>query len=342
MSRIVIFDASNRSAGEFAGRISRGWAITGNPNVRGGGETGVVISAAIAAKPWIQFGRMVMVQQDKLPAWAGMIDPEWDCQAPVEMSVYNIEYLLSLRTPDEVVKFTGNTAAIVGKIIELINSQEELYLRLGRTDRDHSREETLDRRPFWEQLKALIERAGMEMVLRPEVENSRLIIYMDIQTRLGKNTNYEYKDGENGNMTVTGARVIKPAWNRVIAINDAASEESRLQTKPFVDAESVRKYRLRSRVVQFRGVTELSTLEQHAQTYLDENSRPWLVLNVAIKDKGNAFINARLGNEAIFHAANIRLPGNIHGWRGSARILAMAYDEPTHTLGLTVAGRYDQ
>ncbi len=339
MSRIRVFDTINRSAGEFHAACSRGWSITGNTSVRGGGETSVKFPMEIAEKPYMQFGRMVMVEEENLPPWAGMIDPDWSGVAPYETVLYNMEYLFSLRKPDQPMLITGTTASIVTKIIELINAQEELYLRAGVMEQDVTREETLDRRTFWEQAKALIQRAGMEMTLRPAIVQGQLFIYVDVKRQMGGVTNFEYKDGAGGNMTVTSAKINQTIVNRVVAINDASTEESRLQTAAFVNDESRMKYRLRSDVVQFRGVTELSTLEAHAKSYLNSKCFPYLEMTVRIKNIGSAFQNARLGNTVIFHASNILLPGGRSGWRGEARIMAMAYDEPSQVLGVSVVGR---
>lgn len=339
MSRVVVFDLNGASAGEFEARIPRGYSLTGNPNISPGGSTSATISIDLAARSWLQFGRLAVVRGNNLPDWAGMIDPDWAADGPVGLTLYNVEYLLSLRTPDDAVKLTGTTASIAGQMIDMINRQEETLLRLGETEPDVSREETLDERPFWDQLKAMIERAGMEMQIRPQVTAGRLTLYMDIRRQLGATTNFEYKDGQGGNMTVTGAKVSKQIWNRVIGYNDGSTKQSRLVTAPIVDETSRALYRLRSKKIQFRGVRDAATLRQNALTYLYANSWPTIELTVKIKDKGHAFSNAGRGNSAIFHASNVWLPGGRKGWRGVARMLAMAYDEPTNTLGMTVVGR---
>jgi hypothetical protein len=91
---------------------------------------------------------------------------------------------------------------------------------------------------------------------------------------------------------------------------------------------------MRSEMVQFRDVRELSTLERYSQNYLDHNARPRLTFVMNVVDKGDAFANIRLGNSFTAQISKAILPGGVQGWRGSARALAMAYTEAENELSV--------
>lgn len=335
MSRILVFDEHNKLAGEFSRPLDRGWMLTGNPLVTGGGETSLELTNEIAAQKYLQFGRMVMVQHESLPAWTGMIDTPWNGTPPVQMSLYNAEYLLNLRTPDEPVFIEGSISTIVGRMLEMFNAQEDLFVRLGEVSQADTtpRQETLDGRTYWEQLKALLQRAGCEMQARPVKDaDGQLVIYLDIATQLGTETGFLYSDGEDGNAVFRDFALDGKITNRVIGISDGNGVDSRIRTDPLLDETSQGLYRLRSEIVQFRDVAQQSTLDRYSQTYLDYAAYPHLAFLMDIQDSGQAFRNARLGNVVRVHAANVILPGGVQGWEGTARILAMAYTESSNQL----------
>jgi len=335
VSRVVVFGTDQRAEGEITADLDRGWMLTGHPAVAGGGSTRLTLSDADAIQPFLQFGALVLVQHPTLPNWAGMIDPPWSATLPVSAAVYNAEYLLSLRSPEEPVMITGSVGSIVERMLEMFNEPDDLFIRIGDISGADptQREETLDQRNYWDQLKALIERSGCEMQTRPEKDaDGRLVIYLDISTRIGLDTNFLYSDGRNGNAAFLSPILDGPIVNRVMGIGDESGADSRLTTDPFIDDESGKLYRVRSQVVQFRGVTEQSTLDQYAQIYLGKYANPRFSFLMDIIDKGDAFLNAKLGNTGIIHVSNAYLPGGVHGWRGLGRIVGLAYTESQNRL----------
>lgn len=344
MSRVVVFGLDHFSVGEFEAICDRGWMVYGSAATSGGGSTSITVSKEVLEKGWLQPGRMVLVEHPKLPAWAGVVDTPISLSAPALVSLYNAEYLLKLRTPDQTVKLTGTVAKVTKEMIALANAQEEMYLRMGDEGGSESyREETLDGRPFWDQLDAIWKRASTEVVFRADrnpTAGNRLYVHADLQSRTGIETNYLLVDGQDGNTRVENATLEREIWNRVIGINDANSAKELLTSKVYRDEASINAFGLRSKKVQFR-VKVQSTLERNAEDYLIAYSRPVLVFKVRIMDVRDAFLACRPGNGVILHAANVVLPDGSRGWRGNARILAMAYNEQENSIGATLEAYYD-
>jgi hypothetical protein len=335
MSRIVVFGNDHRAQGELTADFDRGWMLTGHPSVTGGGSTALTLSDAAAIKPFLQFGRMVLVKHATLPSWAGMIDPPWDASLPVSVAVYNAEYLLSLRAPEAPVFIEGSVGYIVSRMVEMFNAPDDLFVRVGDISQADPtpREETLDGRNYWEQLKALLERSGCEMLVRADKDaEGHLVTYLDISRRIGIDTGFLYSDGQNGNAVFSNVSLDGPIINRVVGTGSESGPQSRLRTAPMIDVESGSLYRVRSEVVQWRDVLEQSTLDRYTNIYVDNYASPKLTFTMNILDKGDAFLNARLGNSALVHISNAYLPGGVQGWKGQARILAMAYTESQNAL----------
>jgi len=335
-SRVVVYGLDNRSQGELRAICNRGWRLIGDPGVESGGETSIFLDDESASQSWLQLGRVVTIDHPKLPPWAGVIDTPWEAQLPVKVTLYNIEYLFSLRTPDVVATLNGMTGDIVAEMITQMNSQEETFLRIGLVDDDVLRQETLDNRPFWEQIVALVERAGMRMQIRPVREESRLYLYVDVLERIGRDTGYLFHDGDNANMTILSASIEGEIWNRVIGFGDESTKKGRKQTPPQFEPDSIRDFRMRSRNVQFQGIREESTLDAYTRAFVHAASRPVLKLKVTINDVDDAFGNVAIGNTAIFHAHTLYLPAGRIGWKGEMEMKAVAYDEKTNTVGMII------
>lgn len=345
MSRIVVFDLQNMSVGEFTAICDRGWMVNGTDAVSGGGETLIRVGRDVMETGWLRPGRLVLVQHEKLPAWAGVVDTPFGLAAPADVTLYNAEYLLMLRTPDDPLMIKGNVNKIVREMVAGANAQEEMYLRMGRMDGDRTyREETLDGRSYWDQLEALLLRSGTEMMLRAErntTDGNRLYLYMDLAERLGMDSGFLLRDGADGNMQITGAVLEREIWNRVTAINGGQSEEERLKTQAFRDEGSIEAMRLRSRVVQFQDTVLMSTLEAQGRAFLGEYAMPVIRLEARILDDGDTFRHLRLGNGFLIHAADVVMPDGRRGWTGQARLMAMAYNEQENTVGAVLEARYE-
>lgn len=343
MSKIVVLDERNFSIGQFdAIAQSLAWSLNGHPNVSGGGSSQIVIADEIAGQKWLNFGRMVVVIPEDLEPYIGMIDTPWSAMPPVQITIYDPEYLLNIRVAENApVKYTGDVSAIISQIIDTANANEDIYLRLGIVQGVDAtnREETLDGRTLWEQVKALLQRSGTEMKIRPaQGPDKRWYIYLDISKSMGVDTEFLLSDGEQGNMKIRSAVVRGEIVNRVIGISSQSSAASRLQTYPIENVTSKNMYRMRNKFLQFRDVTDGNTLIANAQNFLSASSKPYLELSVDVINVNHGFLNLRLGNKLMTHAPNVRLPGGVRGWRGKTRITKMAFTEATKTITMTLIG----
>jgi hypothetical protein len=340
VSRIVVFDLNNHAAGEFSAICNRGWILLGNPGVSDGGETTVIVPQDVILQPWLQLGRMVLVERPPLPAWVGVIDTPWTATLPAEITLYNAEYLISMRAAERSVAFNGSASGLVGEMLRLVNEQEETFIRIGQTDTEQaSFNRVIEQRNIWDQLIKFLEESGYEMTLRPERrDRNQLYLYADVGVALGVDTGFLLHDGERANMKVIEAKVNGQVTNRVIGVSGKTTEEAQLQTEVQLDQDSQQSFRTRSEVVQFDKVTEISMLTGYTQAYLDYGKRPYLDLIVDVMDIDNTFTYLGQGNRLFVHASHVYLPGGIRGWSGSVRILAMAFDEHQNTVRTTLRG----
>lgn len=331
MSRIVVYDGNGISIGELHADCSRSWAISD------GGTAEITLGDPPS---WLDLGQFVIVEHESLPAWGGMIDTPWRALPPVTVTAYNAVYFCAIRSPRAAQTLKGTGGEILAEFISQINQQGELYLRAGEISaEDVRRVEIYDMRTFWEQMKGLTQRAGMEMQVRVGTDaNQRFRAWLDMAPRLGVDTDYLLHDGSGANMQISDATVDGQIWNSITGISDQATEQSRLTGETEEDEESIGRYRLRSKTVQFNGVTSQSQIEANTLAELARLANPKVYLTVSVLDKGMAFQNLRLGNTLLVHASRLVLPGGARGWKGYARITAMVYNEGANAVELSLEG----
>lgn len=344
MSRVVVFDFDSDSRGEFKALASRGWQIAGVQRTNGGGSMTMTLPKSSAGAAYMRLGNMVMIEHPTLPTYAGTIDVPWKADPPAKLTVYNSEYLLTLRYPDRPVIMTGSVASIAADLITECNNQGDLFLRMGDTSQAESVQTKfpVDQRNMWDNLNNLCASNGMEMIFRPERDatDRKLYIYIDIGRQLGFYTDALLHDGEGGNMIVQSAEIGGQIINRVVGTGSQSNTSNRLYTPALIDAVSADRYRIRGNVIQFRDIAQQSILDEQTSIYLDSVKRPILTLKILIfdRDNGRTFSMLRLGNSYITHATKLILPGGVRAWRGIGRTLAMAHNESDNTVGMTVEG----
>lgn len=341
MSRMRVFDLGNYSRGDLRAFAERGWQLIGK-STSGTGTCTVSLTARNAQLEYLQFGRMVLIQHPSLPNWAGMIDPPWLGTLPAQMTLYDAQYLLSLRKPENAYKINGCTADYARELLRVANEQEELYVQLGDCDLDDDdQEHAIEQLSVWKQLTDAAKRAGAEIVIRPELEDDqRLVIYLDMLKKAGRTSAVELRDGRNGNMRVLSAKIEKKFTNGIVGINGQKDAENRLQTPLLIDEPSRDALRLRTDVIQWQNVKEYSTLLANAQAALLAARYPLATFEIEILDVDDTFKALAPGNTHLLRASRVYLPGGIVGWSGYGRIYSMQHMETANVVRATVSGSY--
>ena len=288
----------------------------------------------------IKVGNMVLVRPSpKLPDWSGMIDTPWSATSPIQISLYNAEYLLSIRCGDEkYLPLTGDPSEIISQLIDLANRREQMYITAGERDTlGLNINYTVDTRTYLEQILALAKKYGLELSTRYGFDTSRrLMIYIDIKRRIGDTYDYIFHDGASANVELRSAKVSGTILNCVTAKNNASTGQTVLYSNAQQNSTSISTYRLRSGIISVQNVNDINNLDTAAKNYLNLNYAPKLSLTVSAIDVGDTFNYLRLGNTIAMRLSTVHLPGGARGWRGTARIKAMSYDESTNRVDLNL------
>jgi hypothetical protein len=338
MARHVVYDLERLHVAEYNAICSRGWQVDGISSVSSsGGETREELPDTVARQEWMQLRRQVMVYDRALPPWGGMIDTPWGARLPARVTIYPPEYILSLRTPDVQEMLLGDVYSIAAQMIERFNAQGDWYIRPGDfAGVDVSRQETLDTRSFWEQLNALVLRAGKEMFFRPVDEQGQMMIYIDIKDRIGEDTDFLLHDGEGANIEVGDVMLKGKIVNRLIGTGSQSAASSRIRVGPLTMQASADLYGVASGVKQFQNVVDETTLGSNTANELAVSSWAWLEIPIKILDVGRTFEQVRVGNSYLLQIGkSLALPGGVvmDHYRGPARLMTLALNDDDRSVG---------
>lgn len=340
MSTIRVFGWDGVLLGEVQGICSRGWAVNA------GGQSRVALTQEAAKAPWLQFGGIAVIEHEKLPIWAGVIDtPMAMVPAPIQMTIYDIPYLLKNRVYETLysVYVNGAPDVVFQWLLDGANATKETLIRMGSMVLGTTTiGQTVESKSFWDIMVSFARLADAEIYITPKVEGNRFSATMDVKLPVMSDPTYSLKDGDKGNMQITQASVDGVIYNRVTGMSDQSTGASRLKSGPVEDAVSIQKYGTRNTIVVFSGVTGQSALDDMTAAYLKQAAWPKLKLTVNVRDVedelGGSFAHMRIGEVMSIHSCRLQLPGGHIGWRGLARITAMDYDESKNLMNLTMEG----
>jgi hypothetical protein len=321
--RIRIFDRDGRSLAEFRAAVSRSWALglEGRANMLLASRKTDYVQRGI-----LEFGNWLLIENDTLPAWVGVIDTPriWSART-VEVNAYTPERLLSWRrgvSTSQIV--AGSAGDIFGFLIDTVNQQEATILQRGDIwTGGIKREETITVAPLDIDLRRIYQRSGEEYEWRPVAEFSGLAVYADWVEKLGEFTQIELSESRKGGN-------IENPWmyedgqiiNDLFGYGDGLTWASRPQART-VDEDSIAQYGLRQDDKEWEGVKQITTVTNNNATIIAQQKDAQKVFDLIALNVGETFEYMRLGNALRVKLQNIGFDG---GTDALVRIIGMSYN----------------
>lgn len=325
MSRIRVFDKAGNGIAEIEAICNRSWILSDV----GEAQFSLSIFDKKCKREIIEFGNLILVEHERLPAWGGVIDTprEWG-NGQVTVHAYSAEKLFDYRIGPLDQKITGTAGRLFQKILDEALKQGWMPVEGGIFESDgKDRKETLNPTSLLDEMRRVWERSGGDFILAPRVDDQgRLRFVLNYYADLRFDTQFVLKEGHNialSNRALTEqGRIV----NWFFAFGDGDTWESRPQFTGS-DAESISRYGLRQDSKQFSGVEEVGTLQKHAENILKVTRAPQVMLDVEVLDVGDAWLNCRPGAVVWVELHSAGFWGDGIGYRGQARIIGMELDE---------------
>jgi hypothetical protein len=324
--RVRIFNRNGFPMGEFRASVERSWALGDEGRAQFEYPTR---KTAVVNEYFLQYGNWLLVENDYLPTWIGVLDTprKWSARS-VTVSAYAPDHIFTQRCGPLERKLTGSAGAVFEKIIALVNEPQTTILRAGYIWRGGAqREETINPTLLSEDLKRLWERSGEDYAWRAGVD-SQLVVYGDWVKRLGVDTGIILQEGNGGGNIEAVHEILQEDGtivNELFAYGDGLTWVSR----PNVivrDYASISRYGLRQGSEEYIGVTNLTTLKDNADIYLRKFANPARTYHLNALHKGGLFKSLALGNRYKLRLQNAGFNGGKLGLEKTVRITAMSYN----------------
>ena len=240
----------------------------------------------------LEFGNLLLVEHDLLPAWGGVIDTprKWKKDG-IEVAAYAAETLLSWRRGPISMKLDGMDAGqIFIEIINIANKQGDTRIRIGEVFHDgKTRQETVDLTKLNDEINQVARRSGQEWEIIPELDaQGRLFFVANWKQSIGEKKQVVLREGENIALGEVPLLEQGKIVNDLVGFGTGATWDSRPVYPPtgsgLQDADSLARYTLRQDAVNLDAMLE-GTLEQNTKNELAKVKEPRRTFQIDIVNR---------------------------------------------------------
>jgi hypothetical protein len=268
-------------------------------------------------------GNYILVQNDKLPPWVGIIDLpfRWGF-FQIEVSAVSAEQILGYRRGVDKMRLTGSAGAIFGKVVQLINDTQKTIVTQGDLYTDsNSREETLTHSDLLSQVKGLAKRSDNDFTFTPLVNaNGTLTIRANWYKKAGTPVDFVLEEGRHLEQSRNGVTKQGVIMNDILTIGAGATSADRT-TAIVKDQISIDAHGLRQGNKSFPDVSVPATLTDNGNAELKASKQGRFTFELNAVDFGETWNILRVGN-----TLGVRLWSVAFGIFTTCRILGMTYD----------------
>lgn len=344
VDRVRIFRRDGTSIAEFKTRVERSWALGGEGRAQ---FTYASRKTDIVNRDVLQYGNWVLIENDQLPAWVGVIDtPRTWTPRTVRVSIYSPEKVFEQRRGVLEVKKNGSAGALFRYLLSLVNGAETTIIKAGDIDETGIyREETINPTPLSRDLKRIQERSGEEYQWRPDTDAlGRLIIYADWQPRIGIDTEALLHEGKGGgNLEAVGSLMVEDGdiYNNILGYGDGMTWATKTKFEA-QDGNSVEEYGLRQTSKYFNGVSNTVTLKNNTEELLKTTKNPVIKFKLNVINVGDTFKYIQMGNTLNLQLQSMGFQNGGLGYEAVVRIVGMRYNPSSKNKIELITEVYDE
>jgi hypothetical protein len=326
--RVRIFKRDGSNIAEFRTSVDRSWVLSDEGRAQFSYATRIT---DVVNRDVLQFGNWLLVENDQLPAWVGVIDtPRQWTPRTVTVFAYTPERVFSWRRGENEITVKGSAGAIFERLLSYVNAAEGTIIQAGTIDKTGTnREETVNPTPLNNDLSRIQERSLEEYQWRPETDAlGRLIVYADWMPRVGFDSSALLHEGRGGGNVEGVSNILvedDDIYNDVMGYGEGLTWASK--PKQIVKVEqSISSYGLRQKSEYFQGVTSGQALLINTVKFVSDRNQPKRTFQLRALNVGETFKYIGIGNTLQLRFQNIGFYNGETGYDEKIRIIGMRYN----------------
>lgn len=329
-SRITFYNKAGQYLTEVNATFKREYKL----NEFGSGSFTLSTGDEKCREDYLQFGNYVLVEHDKLPVWAGMIDtPRIWGHGSVTVTVYSAEYILTGMVTDRTLNVSGSFGVIFQKMIEqMFNGNNFVADNIIRVGQIYGGGPTVSRVYNWNglytEITKLCKDSGNDFELVPQIDaNGRL--YFDANWYEKRGMLKPFTLYEDANIKLSNMPLREQG--RIATVCAVWGEGAKWSTKPIgyrKSDEGIAKYGTRWLAMAAQG----TDLEANAASLILEHGTPRKTFDITAIDTGDTYYQMRVGDMFPVSFHSVGFSGSGLGTHETIRVLQMSYDEAQNAL----------
>lgn len=317
--RVRIFGRDGIALCDLRVTVERTWTI----NDEGEAEFDIVLSDPNCREDYLRFGNWLLVENDKLEPWVGMIDvPLAFKRRMAHVTAYTPDRQFIYRTVMRQLVLSGKSGFIFNEVLNMTNRAEQTVIAAGNIwmGGNDLPKENMCGDHLRDYLIGLYTAANAEVSFRPVVTNGQLTIYADWQRKIGESTVFELAEGYNLEDIDDPLRFQNAFHNELWGYGSGSGAADR-PLATIRDPESAGKYGLRQGNVSYENYNDVGSVTAALKNQINLERLPLTVHQLAVLDVGETWNRLRMGNS---YQVRQQLAG--FGVRAQVRVKCMYFD----------------
>jgi hypothetical protein len=279
---------------------------------------------ALNMEQYIEFGNYVLIEHSKLNSWVGVIvTPRPWTPKVITVNCKSAMWLFGQRVGSYTQPVSGSWGDVLTQVLGVVNAAESTLLQIGVFNSGNSYSSTVDMSNPYTYLQRAIAQAGTRLDFRPLVTNGKLKIFIDIQPTLYTPSSLRLEEGLNIKNSTSVLLQQGEIYNDITVLG--VSLDQNKFTGHAEDAASIAKYGRRQKL--FSEGQSQADVDRLAVMRLAQYNYPRVTLGLVTMDKGNTFLDTKIGNSGSVDLKSLGYRNGALGFRGTAYIRTLQYDD---------------
>ncbi len=280
---------------------------------------------AAGLESYIFPGNYITIEHDRLPdTYVGLVTPvrPWSSKV-VTVNAQGAMSLFALRRGSYQQAVSGSWGEVLSQLIGIVNEQESTLLRIGTYDDGISYSSTVDLTNVYTYLRRALSQSQTRLDFRPVVTNGKLLIYIDMQPSLYTPSNLSLEEGlnikKNSPMLIEQGEI----YNDITVMGVDLNQNK--VTANATDPLSIELYGLRQFL--FSEGQSQADVNRLVTVRLAQYAYPRKTVTMSAIDKGDTFLNTRVGNSGPMELKSVGYYNGGLGLKSTAQLRVIQFDD---------------
>jgi hypothetical protein len=331
-SRILIFDVEGKQIAELNADFRRTWRL----NAEAPATYTVSNYDPKTVSAFIEYGRYIHVEHDKLGVWSGMIDPprDWGYHK-VQVTAYSGEHILKFMRSPLNFKSDGAPGSIVADLIADSDGFHEI-LSMGSiySEGKHIKQEA-HLNTLYDLVAQWAKDAKNDWDVTGIITGGRIRFNLNWYEKKGEIRLIRLDENLNIELSDKPMREQGEIYNDIWGYDSDKNSWNDCMKSHVIDTDSAGRYSWRYGTFA-HGYSSKSGSDKATQAQLDKLKSPRKTFDFSALDVGSLYANLRIGDTLPVHLVSVGFQGGGFGVDTTARILGMTYNDLDNKVQLVL------